>query len=451
MSGVEVTRLNRSRLTELRYALGKRELVWFGTRGIDALGLFHLRTPTLIAAQIAPLDEPGMETVKQDNLETRSRLRRDLDQYDIDTDFGLDAGGLKTEFLAHIDAPVCLVAYRTGDLLCRPSFCHADLLLAAPFHLTQRQFEHKPWVERQLANLDGVRVLRSVFVRDNDIEGIARLLDRGPLVGRCSTGSGGAGVFSFASVDDYSAQLPTHSDGFVGITPYLEQSAPINTNACVYESGEVTVFGVSYQLIGIRGLTRRVFGFSGNDFAAAAALPNEVLGEVQQAASTIGRWLHRFGYRGIFGLDMLADNSGLFVSEINARFQASTPLSSSINQALGLPDPTTEHVAAFLTLDAPTMPSVAEQTRAAAALAGRAPVAQAIHRNISTGRLRFLGTDSSVLLPGVTLTGAPAAGLFVDREAMLAKSLHWQPVTSDGYHVTSEVQAVKQALKVAAY
>jgi len=44
-----------TRLKEIRQALKGRDIVWFGTRGIDALGLYPLARPALIAAQIAPI------------------------------------------------------------------------------------------------------------------------------------------------------------------------------------------------------------------------------------------------------------------------------------------------------------------------------------------------------------------------------------------------------------
>jgi len=440
-----------NRIQQIRESLQGRGLVWFGTRGIDALGLFPLARPTLVAAQIAPIPSGLLDDAHQDNLESRSRLRRDLDQYDVDHDPGVDAMGLKTEFLASIEAPVVLVAYRAAELLCRPSFCHPELVMAAPFYLLQQQFEYKPWVEQQLLKLGTVSVLRSAFIKDDDLQAVRKLLHNGPLVGRCSTGAGGSGVFPFTSEQEYLERLPNHADGFVGITPLLSMALPLNVNACVYESGEIAVFGISFQLVGIRGLTRRPFGFSGNDFAAASDLPEEICDQAETTAASVGRWLHRYGYRGVFGLDFLWNRDKLYVAEINPRFQASTPLSASINQAMDLPDPMTEHVAAFLGMHAPRRISTAEQTRLCAQACGRVHTVQVVHRNISTARLRATGIDASLLPQGAEICGLPEPTVYVDPEAMLFKSMHANAVTDDGYTVAEEVEQAKSAVAIAAY
>ncbi|HTW80343.1 MAG TPA: ATP-grasp domain-containing protein [Terracidiphilus sp.] len=439
------------RLKEIRQALKGRGIVWFGTRGIDALEIYPLARPVLITAQIAPVPPVQLDGAQQDNLELRSRLRRDLDLYDVDRDPGLDAVGLKTEFLAQINAPVVLVAYRAMELLCRPSFCHPTLVMATPFHLLQRQFEYKPWVEQQLLRLEGVPVLKSIFVRDGDVDAISSFLANGPSVGRCSTSSGGSGVFPFATEEEYFERLPSHPDGFVGLTPLLDRAAPLNVNACVYSTGEVAVFGVSFQLIGVRGLTRRTFGFCGNDFGAASDVPPEICDRIESCAETIGRWLFQYGYRGVFGLDILWNEGKLYVTEVNPRFQASTPLSAGINQTLGFPDPMTEHIAAFLGLGAPTKVPVAEQTRACGELRGRKPIAQVVHRNISTARLRAAEIHEDLVPGGVSIVGAPESGIYIEREAMLFKSLHCERITADGYSVSEPVHAVKKAVTVAAY
>jgi len=363
----------------------------------------------------------------------------------------LDAVGLKTEFLTRINAPVVLVAYRAMELLCRPSFCHPSLVMATPFHLLQRQFEYKPWVEQQLLGLQGVPVLKSIFVRDGDIDAISAFLRKGPSVGRCSTGAGGSGVFHFATEEEYFERLPNHPDGFVGLTPFLDQAAPLNINACVYSTGEVAVFGASFQLIGVRGLTRRPFGFSGNDFGATSRIPPETCDRLEHCAEAIGRWLFQYGYRGVFGLDVLWNDGRLYVTEVNPRFQASTPLSARINQALGFPDPMTEHIAAFLGLGAPRKVPVVEQTRACGETRGSIPIAQVIHRNISTARLRAAEIHADLVPSGVTIVGAPEPGIYIEREAMLFKSLHCESITTDGYSVSEPVHEVKKAVTVAAY
>jgi hypothetical protein len=441
------------RLSEIRHALDQRALAWFGTRGTDALPLFDLIRPSIVVSQIAPIAQELCGGIYQDCLETRSRLRRDLDTYDIDLDISQEAAGLKAEFFRRAEGPMVLAAYRAAEMMATPIFCNSELLLASNFHLMQRQFEHKPWVERELGKLDPpVPVLASEFIRDNDLAGLRRLLATyGPMVGRTSTGAGGAGVFVFTSEDEFVKLLPDHFDGFVGVAPLVDRATPLNVNACVYKSGEIATFGVSYQLIGIKGLTRRQMGFCGNDFAAAAGLAPANLKEIQSIAVRVGKWLAGLGYCGIFGLDLLLDNGGPLVSEINPRFQASTPLSAQINRAMGLPDPMSEHIAAFLGLDAPLLPDVVEQCHGAARCEADVPKAQVIHRNLMPANVRVTNPDTQLPVHrgGSWIASLPSSNIYVQHEAMLFKSFHTTQITKDGYSVLSTVRETAATVQTA--
>ena len=97
------------------------------------------------------------------------------------------------------------------------------------------------------------------------------------------------------------------------------------------------------------------------------------------------------------------------------------------------------------------MPSLAEQVRTCTALQGSIAVAQVIHRNISTARLRIVANREGNLPDGVTAAGLPEPGIYVDHEAMLFKSMHRQRVTRDGYSVGDEVHAAKKTISVVSY
>lgn len=437
--------MGRNRLDEILAAVGRRSLAWFGTRGLDALSLSAMRTPELVVSQIAPIGEDLAPDTDQDCLETRLSERADLDRYDIDMDIRREARSLRTRFLAQARPPMIVIAYRPAEFLAATSFCDDDMLTAFNFHLFQRQFEHKPWVERALRKaLVDVPMIPTVYLRDTDTEAVRREVGKGRRVGRTSSGSGGAGVFLFASEQEFAERLPPHRDGFVAISPYIEGGAPLNVNACVYSDG-VGVFGVSYQLIGIEGLTGRRFGFCGNDFAAASQLDRQLLDEIETKTRGVGEWLHRQGYRGLFGLDLLVGEKACFVSELNPRFQASTPLSALINQELGIPDPATEHVAAFLDLPCPKLPSCAEQTMRAMELAGAKPLAQVIHRNVLMDAVYLDRAPPPREDLFYTIEGAAARNVAIANEAMLFRSMHARQITWNGYTVSPDVLAINDA------
>jgi hypothetical protein len=247
------------------------------------------------------------------------------------------------------------------------------------------------------------------------------------------------------SESDFIERVPAHRDGFVSITPFLRGAAPLNVNGCVYASGNVAVFGVSYQLIGVPGLTTRKFGFCGNDFAAADCLSEKDIHGIEDLTRRAGVCLGRTGYRGIFGLDILRHDRGLAIVEVNARFQGSTALSSRLNQASGIPDPTTEHVASFLDLDTPEMPSCSEQTRAAKALQGSVPVAQVFHRNLMLDNIYL---DQAPEMAGVDIDAAPGPRISIQQGAILFRSLHHKAITKDGYTVDPIVTELAAATRV---
>lgn len=434
--------MTRNRLASIRDAIGPRRLAWFGTRGLDALALCAIHRPSTVVSQVAPIPADFADGIEQDCLELRLGRRRDLDRYDIDFDVSREARGLKTGFLARARPPMVIVAYRSAEFLSAASFCDENLLVAFNFHLFQRQFEHKPWVERAMARAAvDIPMVPTFYVRDTDQEAIRTEAAKGPMVGRTPTGSGGAGVFLFRSELDFAERLPPHRDGFVAVSPFLEGATPLNINACVYRDA-VAVFGISFQLIGIEGLTGRRFGFCGNDFAATDQLDDAQLVEIERITRLVGEWLGRLGYRGVFGLDLLIKDDRCYVSEVNPRFQASTPLSAQINQALGLPDPVTEHVAAFLDLSCPELPGCAEQSRLTAGLAGQVPLAQAIHRNVLFDLVYLDSAPEAKRGSNDRIEAVAAPTVAIENEAMMFRSLHAGRITSDGYRVSPEVMAL---------
>lgn len=434
-----------TRLRQISDVLAGRPLCWFGTRGLDAAPLARVGRLAVVSSQIAPLGA-GELHAEEDCLELRVGARYDLDRYDIDLDPSPKAKGLKTRFLENARAPCVVVAYRPADFLTGPSFCEPDLISAFNFHIFQRQFEHKPWVELNVRKAaPELAILPTAFVRDTDHERIRELTASGPMVGRTSRGSGGAGVFVFATEQEFSERLPDHSDGFIGVAPYLAKALPLNVNGCVYNDGGVVGFAPSFQLVSVRGLTSRRFGFCGNDFAAASELDREAHEEIEKAVQGVGRWLHQTGYRGIFGLDLLWDDGVLYLIELNARFQASTVLSSAIAQACGAPDPATEHVAAFLGMSRPADVNVVSQARLATTMLGAGPVAQVIHRNTMVDPVYL--DEPPQPTPGGAIEGATPRDMPVEAEAMLFRSLHSRSVTSTGYAVNDAVSDMIRATR----
>jgi hypothetical protein len=422
----------RSRIPTIVEGIGDRELVWFGTRASDALPLKQFGSARTIVSQIAPLLGTAAIGFSQSSLETELGQRGDLDRYDIDLDQSPEAKALKRRFVSRTTGRKIVVAYRPAEFLSALEFCDSDVVAAFNFHLLQRQLEHKPWTDTLLRRLDSsIPLLPTFNVRDTDIDQVGRLLERGKLVGRTTRSSGGSGVFLVKEVADFIERIPPHRDEFLTVSPLLSNAIPLNVNACVYADGNVRLFGVSFQLLGVPGLTRRAFGFCGNDFAAATSLPSGDLAVIENVSLRVGACLARIAYRGVFGIDFLLGSTGVFIAEINPRFQASTALCSHINQALEIPDPCTEHIAAFLDLAPPPAISMVEWARLTSSLPDTIPFAQLFHRNVLHHRIRVVSAPDS--FDNFLIDGLPDQSIWVDRDAMMFRSIHRQSITEDGY------------------
>lgn len=340
----------RNRAAEIEAALRGRDLVYFGTRGLDAEPLLGLPNLVSVFSLIAPLDA---SSVREISLELETRERVELDSYNLDLDHRPVIDKLRRELLRLFDDPCAVLPYRPCAFLSSAWFPRSDrVLYLGLFHEAQACFEHKPWVESQLARF-GVRVLPWRYYADSEVRLIAEWAATQVLVLRANRTDGGVGVRLLRQPGDLEEQWPVHGDGFLAAAPYLYPSIPLNVNACVFRDGTVTLHGPSLQLIGVPQLTRLTFGYCGNDFARVCELDPHILDELEQITIRTGEWLYQNGYRGAFGIDLLLHEGVLYLTEVNPRFQGSTLLSTRIDAKLGRADVFLEHAAALLGLAPP--------------------------------------------------------------------------------------------------
>lgn len=418
------------------HSLRDRRLVWFGTRGTDAEPLAHIGDLAAVFCLIAPFSTKNT-SARVTCLEQRTGRRVDLNRYSVDADRSLEAQVLRRELGEALSVPSALVPYRPLALLAPNFFPDPDRVrYLGMFHLHQACFEHKPWLEQTLAGA-GVPTIPWRYLRRHQRDVALDALTRGPIVLRTNIGDGGAGL---TLVHDHHelGTLPVGDEGFCGMAPYLGGAAPLNLNAVVYADGSVEVFPLSFQLIGLPGCTSRPFGFCGNDFGAARQLPPDVLEDAATIGRAVGARLARLGYLGIFGLDLLWHQGQLMVTEVNPRFQCSTPLSAQLSRQAGLPDAFLEHVAAHLGMAAPTgLPPFAER------MAGLADRSQVIAYNRSDHTL----WTEPIGDPGQPhVVGMPEDRVGVDPEAMLLKAVFDHTVTTDGFRLLEPARRAVERL-----
>jgi hypothetical protein len=423
---------------EIERLIGRRRLLWFGTRGTDALPLLSLRQFSGVFSLVAPLGLASWNDSQETCLELLSGRRVDLNSYTIDEDSSSEARELHRRLVAALEPGTVLAPYRPCVFLSSAYFPRMEFTTYLGMFIGQQAaYEHKPWVESELARV-GLPIIPWRYFLDEDGPVLAEWMEGRAMVLRANYSDGGRGLTMVQANDDPRLHLPPHTEGFLAAAPFLHPNVPLNVSGCVFPDGTVTVHGPSLQLIGISACTTRPFGYCGNDFAAVgAALDKEALGQLERLVVDTGRWLHTTGYRGAFGLDALYYEGSIWLTEVNPRFQGSSAAAARVANRTGLPDVYLDHLAAFLgATPSQQRPSLAEVADLQTEEGARA--SQIVCYNI--GEPRRLRQDVVVPEPDSgTLHGIPDDDVVVETEGMLFKLLVDQPVTRDGFSLSEDV------------
>jgi len=370
----------RDYLANVRLLLGNKRLGWFGARGDDAHPLLELPNFVTCISLIAPMHAPGVTA--EASLEEITHRRIDLDQYDFDSDASPGAVELRTVALRMLTGVDILVPYRPLQFFSLVMFPLGDSVrYFGNFHEHQVAFENKPWVESELRKL-GVRMMPWAYFMPSEVNRAVEQLASGPVVVRRIRSSGGSGLRLVESEPEFRRLLAKADDLFVAVCPFFERAYPLNVGGCVFPDASVTLHTPSVQLIGVEGCTTRRFGYCGNDFAAASQLTAEMWDDLERQVRKIGGWLAGKGYVGAFGVDALSADEGVYVTEINPRFQGSSRISADIDRAQHRVDLYLAHLGSFLGLPNPGSLPLRELARS------QTPSAQVYFHNLDAGPVR---------------------------------------------------------------
>lgn len=422
--------MNRRRLLdEVERRLDSRSVVWAGIRGDDLEPLADLPNVTASFTIIGRYTKrTSIAGVAYEDLTQR---RVDLETWDIDDHLDVPATvEFRRALMRQLSEPSALLPYRPSRFLSAIWFARQSKCLnLGLFGAHQAAFEHKPWVESAVREL-GVPCVPWTYVADEEQVDAQRLVAKGPVILRPSRTSGGQGIVRADNADEVTSRWPVATEAFVSVSPYLEDSLPLNVGGTVWRDG-VTVHRPSVQLIGIPSCVTRPFGYCGNDFAAASLLEAGVLDQIEQSTQTVGNWLAGFGYRGTFGVDFLMHEGVPLFTEVNARFQGSTHASCQLSIENGESCLMLEHIAAVLGLPAPQQPPLRHEGR------GERPLAHVV--------LHWTGAEPAHLNPQPFVSrvlrersGSRAdvlanPELLVDPGAAAARITVREQVTDNGY------------------
>jgi len=423
----------RSAIRAIEEALGHGRLVWVGTRGTDAAPLLCIEQFAGVIGLIAPLGVPSWGDDGEHYLEQISGRRVDLNTYAVDSDSSEERRELGSRLRRALVQGTFVATYRPTGFLASAYFPRLEYATyLGMFHGAQSAFEHKPWVETQLARR-GVPIIPWHYFADEDHEVMCEWVEGLSCVLRANYSDGGVGLTRYRPGEGVPSRQLLHDGGFLAVAPFLEHNTPLNLSGCVFPSGEITVRSPSMQLIGVPSCTNRAFGYCGNDFAAVyAALGDDGLDELEGIMRAVGGWLHERGYLGAFGIDAMQHDGRILLTEINPRFQGSSAAGTHVFAEADQPDIYLDHLCATLGLSTAECAPLREQGQLQANEGHR--LAQVVCYN--TGEALRARRDAVV--PDVAygdVKGTAESGIVVEPEAMLFKIFVHDSVTRSGFDI----------------
>lgn len=156
-----------------------------------------------------------------------------------------------------------------------------------------------------------------------------------PFVLQAPRGTTGSGTAVVHRADELAEACERLHGSRIWCAPYLGNLS-LNVNALA--TGFETM--VSYPSVQLEGpLLQPIHRgkYCGNDFSATHMLETGIIEDAREQTRTLGGWLGSLGYRGLFGVDYVVDESTgkLVAVDLNPRWQGSTMLENLASCAAG--------------------------------------------------------------------------------------------------------------------
>ena len=158
-----------------------------------------------------------------------------------------------------------------------------------------------------------------------------------------SVSSGGQGTFYITEENEEHVMSALCAEKEYLVSGYIKSNIPLNLHVVIYDQ-DIAIFPGSVQVI-VPSEDRLLY--RGADFISFKGLPAHVKEAFFATAQTLCKEIQKNGYRGVLGIDAMWTKQGIFILEVNNRFQGSTHL---LNRALvnaGLPSVQECTIAAF--------------------------------------------------------------------------------------------------------
>ena len=108
-------------------------------------------------------------------------------------------------------------------------------------------------------------------------------------------------------------------------------------NCVVLKNGEVITGSLSEQITGLKSATNNPNTTCGNDFSSPGSLKKARVKRIQEIARKVGKVLHKKDYRGLFGIDVIIENSSgrIYFIEVNTHQPASISFEAKLHRKIG--------------------------------------------------------------------------------------------------------------------
>ncbi len=327
---------------------------WMGQRAHDAAGINKvLPLDFIICCDFGTDTAHYFEENNVFSIEKQGKVRKDWSNEDLKVSF---EGSLGRKIFKRWDASknrINLLCYRSIGFLEKRAEVDTALKIYAVPEKLKNYFDNKVRLYETLPSLSLPRIPGKICAPGkNSFKDLKNELSL-PFVIQFPYGSSGQFTFIIKNEKTYASLREQYPLERVVMRKYVDGFS-LNVNAVIVssDSGAKTVCSFpSIQITGLEECSNFPSAFCGNDFSAARSLKKSIILQVKSHINSIGAWMGKAGYRGIFGMDFVVEGEKVYPVEINPRFQNSTALFNAVSALSGVNGENTLfmlHIAEFL-------------------------------------------------------------------------------------------------------